>query len=546
VNIDALFVNGRFNTLDPKRPAASSLGVVGGIIVGFDEELQGCTADVRYDLGGAYGVPGFNDAHHHISARGQDLQKCDVSPTAVHDLAALYARVAEHAAALPADAWVLATGYDDSKLDTPPTREGLDAVSGGRPVWMMHCSHHSGTINTEAIHRMGFSDPRDLPDVDGGFVQRLADGYPTGFIAERSVDLVTALLRPIPQEALIAAIARGNNAALADGLTSVTEPGICGTLTGNGPTDLDAFLTAVERGLLTVRTAVMPEISALHHLGTPDGAAFGLDVGLRSGMGDDQLRIGPVKAFADGALTARTAAMSEDYADRAGWRGFLLEDETALRDKIIAAHCNGWRVATHAIGDAAIDAVLDAYEQAQRLMPRPDVRHRVEHCGVASDRQIDRISRLGVIPVPQARFLSELGDEYLRAVGEERGQLLYRQRSFLDAGIELPGSSDCPVVNGEPIKGIHALVNREIPGDRTLNPAEALTPAQALRAFTYGSAYAERQEHRKGTLSRGKLADFVLLSDDVLTIDSTRIGEVEVVATVVGGAVRHGRVAPAI
>ena len=542
MQLDAIFANGRITTLDPERPAATSLGVIGGVIAGFDEELDGSTASVRYDLGGAHVVPGFNDAHQHLSARGQDLQKCDVSPAAVGDLASLYARIAEHAARVPEDAWVLATGYDDSKLDAPPTREGLDAAAGGRPVWLVHCSHHSGALSTEAIRRIGYGDPRDLPDLDGGFVERRPDGDPTGFIAERTVELVTAVLRPVPQQDMIEAIALGNRAALAEGITSVTEPGIAGQLAGNGPADLDAFLTARERGLLDVRMTLMPEISALHPLGANGNRGFGLDLGMRTGMGDDHVRIGPVKLFSDGALTARTAAMNADYADRVLWKGFLREDAAVLREQIVTAHRHGWRVATHAIGDAAVDVVLDAYEHAQAAMPRPGVRHRVEHAGVTSDAQIRRFKELGVIPIPQARFLSELGDEYLEAVGEERGRLLYRQRSFLDAGIELPGSSDSPVVDGAPLKGIHALVNREIPGGRNLNPAEALTPEQALRAFTYGSAYADHQEHRKGTLTRGKLADFAVLSDDVLAVDPARIGDVEVQATIIGGEVKFGDV----
>ena len=539
MRLDAIYQNGRFTTLDPERPAARAAGVLSGRFVGFDEELEGCTADVTYDLGGAPVVPGFHDAHYHLSHLGADLLKCDVSPSAAPDLASLYARIASHADGLAPDEWVLATGYDDSKLDDPPTREGLDAATNGRPVWLVHASHHSGVVNTEAIRRMGYADPSDLPDVDAGFVERRADGSPTGFIAERATELVNALIRPRPVEEYIRAIALGNDASLANGLTSVTEPGISGKLAGNGPTDLDAFITARERGLLTVRMTLMPEISTLHDLGTANGHR-GLDLGLRTGLGDDHLRIGAVKLFSDGALTARTAAMNEDYADRTLWRGFLQDDPAVLKEQIVAAHRNGWQVATHAIGDAAIDVVLDAYESAQRAFPRRDPRHRIEHCGVATDAHIQRLAAAGVIAVPQARFLSELGDEYLRAVGEQRADLLYRQRSFLDAGIELPGSSDCPVVDGSPIRGIHALVNREIPGGRQLNLAERLTPAQALRAFTYGAAYADHQEHRKGSISRGKLADFVVLSDDLMSVDPGRIEDVEVQATIVGGIIKHG------
>ena len=156
------------------------------------------------------------------------------------------------------------------------------------------------------------------------------------------------------------------------------------------------------------------------------------------------------------------------------------------------------------------------------------------------ESEVKRVRELGVIPVPQGRFLDEVGDNYVRALGPARSALLYRQRSFLDVGVELPGSTDCPVADGAPLRGIHSLVNRELPDGSIHNPAERLSPAQALRAFTYGSAHADHQEHRKGSLARGKLADFVVLSDDVLQVDPSRIGGLGVEATVIGGEVVHG------
>lgn len=543
LTLDAIFHNGRFRTLEADRPVVTRIGVLGGVIVGFDEELDGCRAEREHDLGGAHVVPGFHDAHHHLSARGQTLSECDVSPSAVRDLDALYARLAAFASTLPPDAWVRAHGYDDRKLGGTPERAALDRACGGRPLWMLHSSHHHGMVNTEAMRRMGHDDPRNVPDVAHGYVQRDADGAATGFLAEQALHLVGALIRPEPLEQFVAAIAAGSAAALADGLTSITEPGICGLLTGNGAGDLGGFQIALEHGLLEVRTTVMPEISMLHELtgDAPGGAGYGLDLGLRTGLGDDRLRLGAVKIFSDGALTARTAAMREDFTDRPGDRGQLFDDAATITAQIVDAHRAGWQVATHAIGDRAIDVVLDAYEQAQTLHPRPDPRHRIEHCGVTHDDQIARLVALGVLPVPQGRFLSELGDSYVDAVGAERSALLYRQRSFLSAGLPLPGSSDCPVVNGAPLLGVHALVNRELPDGTVLNPAEALSVEQAVRAFTLGSAYADRKEARKGSLRRGKLADFTVLSEDLWTVAPDRIREVQVVATVVGGRVAYQR-----
>ena len=172
--------------------------------------------------------------------------------------------------------------------------------------------------------------------------------------------------------------------------------------------------------------------------------------GIRTGFGDDWLRLGAVKIFADGSLVGRTAALHDDYAGNGNGRGYLQADAAELQAAIIAAHRSGWQVATHAIGDLAIDVVLDAYEIALTEFPRPDPRHRIEHFAVVQPRQVERAARLGVIAVPQGRFASELGDGMLAAVGPERHSWLYRQRSLLEAGMVLPGSSDRPVVDRRP------------------------------------------------------------------------------------------------
>ncbi|MEU6430594.1 amidohydrolase [Microbispora sp. NPDC046973] len=533
MRLDVLFVNGRFTTLDPDRPAATRLGVFAGRIAGLDEDLDGLTADAVVDLGGAPVVPGFNDAHHHLSMRGQRLRELDLRDGQVRTLGELYAKVAERAAGLPQDAWVKGAGYDQNKLGgAHPSREALDRAAGGRPVWLQHVSGHMGVANTAAFARMGFERVEDVPDVPGGTVGRDAGGRPDGLLAEQAQGLADAVLRPVPFEDFVEGIALAGRVAAGEGLTSFTEPGIGRGLAGNGAWDLAAFQEAVRRGVLPQRATLMPGSPNLHDIGDD---WFGLDLGFRTGIGDERLRIGPVKLFSDGSLIGRTAAMCCDYEGEPGNRGLLQEDAEALRAFILRAHASGWQIATHAIGDHAIDVVLDAYEEAQARHPRPDARHRVEHCAVTSDAQVARIARLGVIPVPQGRFVSELGDGMLAALGPERALGCYRQRSFLEAGIVVPGSSDCPVADGAPLLGIHDLVNRRTASGVPFTPAESLTAEQALRAYTIGSAYAAGEERHKGTLSRGKLADFVVLGDDLFAVAPERIKDVAVLATVVGG-----------
>ena len=265
---------------------------------------------------------------------------------------------------------------------------------------------------------------------------------------------------------------------------------------------------------------------------------IGLDLGIRTGFGDDWLRLGAVKIFADGSLVGRTAAVHHPY-DGSDGSGYLQADTAELRAAIIAAHRSGWQVATHAIGDLAIDLVLDAYEQALAEYPRRDPRHRIEHFAVVQPGQVARAAALGVTAVPQGRFATELGDGMLVAVGPARHDWLYRQRSLLEAGIVLPGSSDRPVVAGAPLLGIADMVNRRTASGAPFNPGEAVTAEQALRAWTWGSAYASRQEHVKGSIAPGMLADLVVLSEDPTAVSPERIAALAVLATIVDGRVRY-------
>ncbi|MCX5433390.1 amidohydrolase [Streptomyces sp. NBC_00257] len=542
MRLDAVFHNGRFATLDPDRPEAHAIGVLGGRIAALDEELAGCTADTVVDLGGAHAVPGFNDAHHHLSLVGKGRRELDVSYTAAPTLDALYRAVAERAATLPADAWVLGAGYDQNKTGAHPNAEALDRAAGGRPVWLVHTSHHMAVAGTAAFARAGFTDLAAVPDVPGGHVVRDASGRAEGLLQETAMQLVERVLRPEPAAEWTANIAEGARAALAVGLTSVTEPGI-GVVDGigNGPADLDAYLRVRESGRLGVRMTLMPYITALRDCGVfePDTTWYGLDLGLRTGFGDEWLRIGPTKMMSDGSLIGRSAAMCCDYHDTPGNSGLLQHEPEQIRRYIVEAHRCGWQIATHAIGDAALDVVLDAYEEAQRLRPRADARHRVEHAAVTSDAQVARIAALGLIPVPQGRFLSEIGDGLLAALGPERSRLAYRMRSFLDAGLVLPGSSDAPVVASDPLLSIHDMVNRTTASGAPIGPHEAVTAREALTAYTIGSAHAVHEEHLKGTLARGMLADFAVLSDDLLGVAPERITRLTVGATVVGGWVAH-------
>jgi predicted amidohydrolase YtcJ len=393
-------------------------------------------------------------------------------------------------------------------------------------------------VSSAVLAELGMADrPGDVP---GGKVMTDAAGRPTGLLQETAQELVADLVRPYPVATLAEAIDRAGAQYLSEGITSVTEAGIGGGWIGHTPVELAAYQAARDSGRLRVRVELMVVSDALHALAAhpDDGLEVGLDLGIGTGFGDDWLRIGAMKIFTDGSLIGRTAAMHDDFAGTPGDRGYLQADATELSGMIIAAHRSGWQVAAHAIGDRAIDLALDAYAEAQRRYPRADTRHRIEHFAVSRPDQVEKAAELGVIAVPQGRFASELGDGMLAAVGPERHGGLYRQRSLLESGMILPGSSDRPVVAGAPLLGVHDMVNRRTASGAPFNPVEAITAEQALRAYTSGSAYASHAEHTRGMIAPGMLADLTVLSEDPTAVSPRRIAGLSVLATLVDGEFR--------
>ncbi|GAA1322683.1 amidohydrolase [Leucobacter albus] len=537
MRVDAIIENCRIWTGDPGRPEVTELAVLHGRFVGVGD-VTGLDSEHRIDLGGSRVIPGLHDAHHHLGLTGRRLLNVNVRPTAVRSLAELYERIAERAAQSPAGAWVLASGYDQNFLGGEhPTAQGLDAVSGGRPVIVEHVSGHMIVANTAAFAHAGHPGRAGYPDIEGGRVFRDGGGLAEGLLQETAMNPIrdAAAVAARDPRVVSEALRLASEQAVSYGLTSVTEPGVAidGAI-GAGTIEMDHYLRAVADGTILPRMTVMPFHAALHPIAEGPEGVKSLDWGIRTGLGDERLRIGPVKIVSDGSLIGRSAAVHDCYCGEPENFGVLQLGPEELRAAILAYHRAGWAVATHAIGDRAIDHVLDAVEAAQRELPR-EVRHRVEHFAIASDEQVARAATLGLIPVPQGVFISDFGDGILAAIGEGRSAGTYRMRSFLDAGMVVPGSTDSPVSDANPFVSIHDLVNRVTSGGRPFGQHERVSVAEAVSAYTYGSAYAVNAEHERGRIVDGQLADFVALSDDIFSVDSMRIRDITVTQTFIGG-----------
>lgn len=539
---DTGFVNGRIWTGEVSRPWASSAAVKFGRFVAVDDAEAASSAAQVVDLGGRTVVPGFYDAHHHLANRGDRLLALDLSTEACPTKDRLLELVAEKAASLPQGGWVHGGGFDQNKIGSYPTRLELDIAAEGRPVLLGHHSGHVAVVNTAALASVGITDLQNPPKIPGGDFGYDEAGYINGVLLESAKTWFEGQLKPRPVEEVVSCLEAASERALSEGITSITDPGV-GAVEGigMGKGDLHAYMTAREQGRLKIRVTVMPYITATHSIGglEPGVEGWGIDLGLRTGFGDDFLRLGAIKVLTDGALTGRTAALKCHYHDEES-DGILIFDPEELRKTVVELHRSGWQVGIHAIGDRAVELAVGHIEEAQKNFPRADPRHRIEHCGMASDETLGRIKDLGIVPVPQGYFVTDLGDAYLAAVGPDRADMVYRMKSFLDAGVVLPGSSDTPVVEGAPMKGIYAMVNRLTLSGQRIGPREALTVEEAISAYTHGSAYASHQEADRGTITEGKLADMAVLDADPFTIDPLELADVAVTATVVGGEVSFG------
>ncbi|MCX5386281.1 amidohydrolase [Streptomyces sp. NBC_00083] len=510
--------NANIVTMDPGHPVAHDLGIWRGRIVGLDEAVTSLPAREVVDLRGATVLPGFIDSHVHLAWAGFKRSAPSVAPCErVDEVLAVIGRAAARTGA-PGD-WVDVMGYDQRALGRHLTAAELDTVSHGRKVFLMHDSGHGCVVNSAVLALLPFEVP-----------------HQGGFLAESAMTAARRLRLPYAQSDIADAVERAARSCLAEGVTAVAEAGIGGGLLGHSPVELGAYQLLRDQGRLPLRVQLMAAADTLRprEAHPRDGLPRALDLGMRTGFGDDWLSLGALKVYTDGGMMARTAALTAPYTgtDRTGQ---LQDDPERLTQLIVDGHLAGWQLAVHAIGDRAADLALDALEHAQRLRPRPDARHRIEHAGLVRPDQLPRFARLGVGAVIQPTFLHSFGDDYARVMGEERTPWMYRGRSFLDHGVTLVGSSDRPVTDGAPLRGIQFLVERAAASGQLIGPREALTVDEALHAYTVAGAHACRWDADAGTLAPGRRADLVVLGDDPRRVDTSRIADIEIVATFVDG-----------
>ena len=497
-----LFYGTPIYTLWNKKPLAGAMVVDNGIIsaVGDKKDLAAQFPGAKkVSLEGGAVIPAFNDSHAHILSSGLALTRADLR--GCQSFVEIETRLREWIAGGNEKGWVFGIGYDQNLLPERKhlTRHDLDRISRERPVAVRHTSGHCTVVNSKALELAGLT--AQTPDPPDGRIVREASGEPVGILLERAWLLVERRIPPLSVDEISRAIRRICEVMARRGILSASDA-TTGRYYGI-ENEWRGFTRALEQGA-KVRMTIMPDYDQMEKAGW---------VGNRQEVtvpqSHPQLRLGAIKLYIDGALGPRTAALKEPYADGSKSTVLIYPPEEFNR-RVLAAHRGGWQIGVHAIGDLAVELTVQAYENAQTAFPRPDPRHRVEHCFLTDSEMVRKMARYGMIAAVQPEFLYHLSHYYRPALGDrtDRGMPI---RTWLQAGVAVAFSSDQPVVPGDPIIGWRAAVNREHKTGFAVAPEEGLDPLTALKCFTLGSAHAIFDE-AVGFLAPGKKADFAVLS----------------------------------
>lgn len=537
MKLDLLVTNARIITMDPARPAARSMGVWQGKIVGFDDDLRLEDHLREIDLGGATVVPGFIDAHCHTAWFGQTLVGLDCSRATSWE--EVYQEIHERSHQLKPNEWILGAGLTPSNLSGSRDLGDLDRAAGNHPLYLRHTSGHALTTNSEGLRRAGFFDG-GFNAPGGGGIPTDEAGNPTGLVEENAQECIQDLLKPYPEEMIVESLDLATRRYASEGITSFTDAGIGLGWIGHSPLEFAAYQTAVDSGRLHARAQVMPVMDTLRELPvagelgpSESRPRRGLDLGIRTGSGSDRLSVGPVKIFSDGSLLGETSAMHEALCGGRHSRGEFLIPPERLQEVAEEAYTAGWSLAIHAIGDRAVDVAMDVIDRCQTEHGSRRVRNRIEHVGLTSPDQVRRLARLNIAVTPQAAFIGALGDHMSTLVGPNKTGWLYRGKSLTDAGVCVAGSSDRPVADGRPLLGIQRAVDRTTDSGVVVGPEERLNPYQALKTYTVNAAEATGFGESRGRLAPGFDADFAVLSESPLGAES--IVDIDVLATYVSG-----------
>ena len=524
---DLIIRNAKIWTVDAAHPEADAVAVIGDrlVAVGSNQEVDAWRGPGTrvIDGEGKRLLPGFNDAHVHFMTGGAGLDQVQLNDTT--SLEEFVRRISERARRMPKAEWILGGDWDETKWSPAelPTKQQIDGVTGDIPVAVNRYDGHMILANSAALKLAGIT--AQTRDPEGGVIVRDANGNPTGALKDAAEYLVFRVIPPPSHDQRRHAVERALGHAASLGVTSVQDM-------NPEYADIAIYSELLEEGKLTTRIYAAPLISQVDDQ---------VRIGIRHSFGGPYLRIGALKSYADGSLGSRTAYFFEPFSDQPNNRGLLsdaMHPISLMRDRMMKADDAGLQLCTHAIGDAGISAILDIYTEIEKVHGKRERRWRIEHAQHMAAKDFDRFAKLGVIASMQPYHAIDDGRWAEGRIGHDRASRTYAFRTFLDHGVRLAFGTDWSVAPLNPMDGLYAATTRATLDGKNPNgwfPEQKLTVKETIEAYTMGSAYAEFQDQVKGSITAGKLADMVLLSDDVLAIDPVKLRAVKVLKTWVGG-----------
>ena len=531
--VDLIVRHARVWTVDAARPEAEALAVRGDriVAVGTSAEMQALAGPGTrvIDAQGRFVMPGFNDSHIHLVMGGLQLDSVDLRDAGSPQEFAR--RIGERAKTTPAGEWITGGSWDEQIWQPPslPTKELVDAVTPGTPVFVTRYDEHMGLANSVTLRLAGIT--AKTPDPPGGVIVRDAQGNPTGILKDAAMGYVNKVMPAMTKQRRERTLRRALEHFASLGVTSVQDM-------GPEREDVDLYKAAAARGELTARIRAVPPAMRL---------ARDLSSGAAKTPPSTVFRVSGAKTFADGSLGSTTAFFFEPYSDDPKSHGLLADEMQPLegmRSRLVAIDKAGEQLCVHAIGDRAISMVLDLFADVERANGSRDRRARIEHSQHVAPRDFARYAQLNVIAAVQPYHAIDDGKWAERRIGAERARTTYAFRSFLDHKVKLALGSDWPVAPLNPMLGLYAAVTRAtLDGKRPGGwvPEQKLNVAEVLEGYTMGAAWAEFQEREKGSITAGKLADFVILSADPFKVAPEALRDLKVVTTVMGGKVVYER-----
>jgi predicted amidohydrolase YtcJ len=523
---DLVIVNANIKTMDARRTSAQSIAALNGriISIGTDADTKPLIGEKTrvIDAHGKLVLPGFNDAHVHFMDTGVQLSSVDLRTAKTPE--EFVQRIKDFAAKQPKGQWILGGNWDHENW-TPnslPTAALIDAATPDNPVFVERLDGHMALANSLAMKLAGVT--KETANVAGGLIVRDPSGVPTGIFKDAAMPLISKAVPEPSFDQKLAYVRAASAYAVSFGVTSVQDM--------TAGTNVGVYQEALRRGELKTRLYGCSPLA--------DHQRW-QNTGLHFAFGSPMLRVGCLKGFADGSLGSTTAWFFEPYMDAPNTSGIpRAEVATTMKQNIIDADKAGLQVMVHAIGDRANATVLDYYEEMEKANGVRDRRYRIEHAQHLRQQDIKRFGELKIIASMQPIHLPDDGRWAGKRLDEKRLKGTYAFRSLVDTGATLAFGSDSPVAPMNPLWGIWAAVTRRTADGKNPNgwiPEQKITVDEAVRAFTYGSAYAEFQEQDKGILELGKLADMVIVSDDIFTIDPVKIADAKVLMTIMDGRV---------